>query len=166
MVQSIKFELELEVNGQLPFLDALIIKTNNGFKFKIYRKPTHVDSYIHYFSNHHASIKKSVFSGMFLRALRICDPEHLNNEIQHINLTAKKLCYPDEFVNNCWMQAGKTFYQIRNQQPFNVKNLLSLPYYHELVPVTKILKSLNINVVFNYESVIKKNINKKQPSFG
>ena len=53
------------------------------------------------------------------------------------------------------LQARKTFYQVRDQQPFNVKNLLSLPYYHELVPVTKILKSLNINVVFKYESVIK-----------
>ena len=121
LVPSIKFKLELEVNGQLPFLDTLVMKSSTGFKFKIYRKPTHVDAYIHYFSNHHESIKKSVFSGMFLRALRICDPEYLNDEIHHINLIAERLCYPEEFINKSWMKARQTYYQVREQQPFNLK---------------------------------------------
>ena len=163
LVPSIKLKLEVEVDGKLPFLDTLIIKSNNGFKFKVYRKPTHVDAYIHYFSYHHDSVKKSVFSGMFLRALRVCDPEHIDDEINHINQIAKKLCYPNEYINNCWMQARKTFYQIGDQQPFNLRNILSLPYHHELKPITRILKSLNINVVFKYESVIKNVLIRNSP---
>ena len=163
LVPSIKFKVELEVNGQLPFLDTLIIRTNNGFKVKIYRKPKHVEAYIHYFSSHHDSIKRSVFSGMFLRALRVCDPEYFSDEYEHINLVAKKLCYPEVFINNCWMQARKSFYELRVKQPFNVKNILCLPYYQELTPIIQILKSLDIGVVFKYESVMRNMLIKNSP---
>ena len=100
---------------------------------------------------------------MFLRALRICDPEHIDDEINHINQIAKKLCYPNEYINNCWMQARKTFYQIGDQQLFNLRNIHSLPYHHELKPITRILKSLDINVAFKYESVIKNVLIRNSP---
>lgn len=50
LVASIKFKIELESdNNSLLFLDTVIINTNNYLKFKIDRKSTQVDSYIHYF---------------------------------------------------------------------------------------------------------------------
>ncbi len=55
--ESIKFTLELESNGSLPFLDCLITKqphfNDNSFDFHIdiYRKPTHSNRIIHWNSN-------------------------------------------------------------------------------------------------------------------
>ena len=54
---------------------------------------------------------------MFLRALKVCDPEYLDTELQHINLVAKKLCYPESFINMAWMQARKAYYESGNKQP-------------------------------------------------
>ena len=47
---TIKFTAEYEINGKLPFLDTLVHRTGNIFKFSIYRKPTHSNMYLHYFS--------------------------------------------------------------------------------------------------------------------
>ena len=111
LVPSIQFKIELEVEGKLPFLDTIIIKSSNGFKFKVYRKATHVNSYIHFYSNHHDTIKKSVFSGMFLRALRICDPEYIDEEVTEIRTIALNFCYAKQFIDKCWIQAKSNFYE-------------------------------------------------------
>ncbi|CAF3457421.1 unnamed protein product, partial [Rotaria socialis] len=68
---TIKFTVENEgVNG-LPFLDVFVSRSEMGFPcFKVYRKQTHTNNYIHAFSGHCESVKKGVISGLFLRALR------------------------------------------------------------------------------------------------
>jgi len=49
---NIKFTYKVEQGGQLPFLDLLLNRTENGgLKLQIYRKPTHTDQYL-YFSSH------------------------------------------------------------------------------------------------------------------
>nr|XP_053646089.1 uncharacterized protein LOC128698052 [Cherax quadricarinatus] len=48
---SIKFTLELENNGKLPFLDVLLYRSPDSDKllFKVYRKPTNKDDLIHFY---------------------------------------------------------------------------------------------------------------------
>ena len=78
LVPSINFKYEFEENGKLPFLDVLLIKDNFGkLSFNVYRKKTHCNLYIHYFSNHHHSTTSPVISSVFLRAYRICSPQGL-----------------------------------------------------------------------------------------
>jgi len=51
--QNIKFTYEVEQGSQLPFLDLLLNRTENGgLKLQIYRKSTHIDQYLN-FSSHH-----------------------------------------------------------------------------------------------------------------
>ena len=52
-------------------------------------------SYIHYYSSHALSIKLSTFSGMFLRALKICLDEYLLEEIDFIFSIGRKHKNPD-----------------------------------------------------------------------
>ena len=164
LVPSISFKLEKEVNGCLPFLDTLIIRSDNGFKFKVYKKPTHVDSYIHFTSNHHRSVKRAIFSGMFLRALRICSPEYLDEEFNNIKEVAKKLCYPEPFIDYCLEKAKRRYYNSNNNdKQFCTKNMLILPYHEELTDIVRLLKPLNINVMFKYENTIKKKLIKNSP---
>ena len=81
LVPSIKFTVEVENEGILPFLDVLIHRDDRNLRFSIYRKPTNISSYVHYYSAHTRKVKISVFSSMFLRCLHICSPEFIFNTI-------------------------------------------------------------------------------------
>ena len=84
LVPSIEFSIEEEIDFKIPFLDVLIERVEHNFKFTIYRKPTNICSYIHYYSSHALSIKLAKFSGMFLKALKICSDDYLLEEIEFI----------------------------------------------------------------------------------
>ena len=59
--QNIKFSMEEEINGELAFL-GISLKQNNGkISVLVYRKPTHIDQYLHYSSHHEKSCKESCF---------------------------------------------------------------------------------------------------------
>ena len=47
-------------------------------------------SYIYFYSNHSINVKKATFCGMFLRALRVCSEEFLEDEINYIFDIGKK----------------------------------------------------------------------------
>ncbi|XP_055590291.1 uncharacterized protein LOC129742418 [Uranotaenia lowii] len=69
---SIKFTVEKEVEGKLPFLDLLIQrKEDNTLKFGIYRKPTSTDRYITVDSNHFGAQKQAAFHSMAHRLYHI-----------------------------------------------------------------------------------------------
>ena len=92
----IQFTLEEERDNQLPVLDVLIMRDENHRpKFSVYRKPTHKDDYIHFFSAHSEKIKSGAIIGLFLRALRICSPEYLEEEFGTIITAFKRLQYPE-----------------------------------------------------------------------
>ena len=155
LVDSIKFTLEEEKEGSLPFLDCTILRHGNELKFKIYRKPTNVCSYIHYYSSHPDSVKRSVFSSMFLRALRICSPEYVDEEIRNIYEIGYNLRYPKHVLDTAYDSAKKTFYNPQPKQTFTKNNLLILPFQENLVEVPKLLRNFNVNVVFKNSNTVK-----------
>ena len=163
LVPSIKFTYEEERDFCLPFLDVNVHRTPNGFKFSVYRKPTHVCSYIHYYSNHSDKIKKATFSSMFLRALRVCSPDFLSEEFQYIFSISEKLKYPNYFIQCALRKAQKTFYSVDTREPFNHQNLLVLPYSNLLMTVPQFCKNFNINVVFSFPNTLKNVLIKNSP---
>ncbi|GJQ80091.1 hypothetical protein Trydic_g19374 [Trypoxylus dichotomus] len=53
--------MELERDGQHPFLDVLVNRNRDRtLGHRIYRKPTHADRYLHYNFNHHPKQKCAV----------------------------------------------------------------------------------------------------------
>ena len=74
------------------FLDVDVIATcwNNRPQFKIYRKTTHSNLYIHAFSGHSDKIKEAAINNIFQRAYRLCDPQFLDHEIEFIYEIFKK----------------------------------------------------------------------------
>ena len=65
--KKIKWEAVFEKDGQLPFLDVLVVRNEDGsFTTTVYRKPTHSDRYLCWTSNH--PVKDKLSSG--IRALR------------------------------------------------------------------------------------------------
>ena len=92
--------IEHEKFAAIPFLDTEIVRTGNQVKFKVYRKPTNREDYVHFFSVHTDKVKRGIVIGFFLRAFRVCSEEYLEEEIQHIILSFMKLKYPKGFLLN------------------------------------------------------------------
>ena len=67
---NIKFTLELEnTNGQgLPFLDTITRSRGTEIHVDVYRKPTHTDRYLDFFSCHPLYHKRSVVNTLLKRA--------------------------------------------------------------------------------------------------
>ena len=104
-IMWVKFEIE--DNNALPFLDCQVIKdlTNLHPIFKIYRKPTHSNSYIHAFSNHHISVKLGTMANIFLRALKICDTKFIEEEMDYIFNSFAKLGYSSILIDKAYFRA-------------------------------------------------------------
>lgn len=163
LAPSIKFTVEVENDCKLPFLDCLIHRVEKRFLFSIYRKPTHVCSYIHFYSAHHDKVKLSVFSSMFLRALRICSPQFIDDEFKTIYDIGVMLKYPKAFLDKSLNVAKKSFYRPERLPAFDVKNMLVLPYNSKFIQVPHLLKFFNVNVAFSNNCTIKKLLIKNSP---
>jgi len=103
---SIKFTYEVQQDGKLPFLDLVLVRTDNGgLKFLVYRKPTHTDQYLN-FSSHHSIVHKlSVVRTLMERSqCLVSDAVDRERENVHIEDTLHICGYPK------W-----TFDKVRNQ---------------------------------------------------
>ena len=114
---NIQFTLESETNQELPFLDVRIIRTIENLQFKVYRKQTNKEDYIHYYSGHNQRIKTGVLIGFFLRAYRVCSSIYLEEELNHIIDMFSKLKYPLWTILKCKHKAKN----IRETSPTTVK---------------------------------------------
>ena len=95
---SISFTMELEEDGQLPFLDVLVKRRGGGLSTTVFRKKTHTDRYIHYTSNHHPKTKLGVIKCLKARAEKICNDNHMKGEVKHLKNVFKKNGYPIRII--------------------------------------------------------------------
>ncbi len=82
----IKFTIEEEIDGKLPFLDTCIILEDDGsLNTKVYRKPTHTDQYLNWSSNRHLEHKRSVVRTLLDRVETIVSKQNdKKEEIKHV----------------------------------------------------------------------------------
>ena len=67
---SIRFTVETEGEGQLPYLDVRVSRVETGesrLSIEIYRKPTHSSRYLQFSSHHSDNAKSSVARALFGR---------------------------------------------------------------------------------------------------
>ncbi|XP_011858392.1 PREDICTED: uncharacterized protein LOC105555949, partial [Vollenhovia emeryi] len=97
---NIQFTMETEQNSQIPFLDVLVRRNEDGtLSHNVYRKPTHTDRYLHANSHHHPAQKNSVISSLVHRALSISEPAALNGELNHLHRTLTRNGYSSRNIN-------------------------------------------------------------------
>lgn len=76
--------MEGDVHGQLPFLDVLVYRKQDGsVGHSVYRKHTHTDFYLNALSYHPAQ-KWAVLKTLVYTALAIADCDSLNQELDHL----------------------------------------------------------------------------------
>ena len=169
---TIKFTVEQEVDGKLPFLDVMVIhnKDTRQFSFKVYRKPTHTENYIHFYSQHSETVKRNIVVNMFHRAFKICDPIFIDEEIHHLFNTFEKIGYPTYFINNCLSMARKRHYNPTPRKPFQLGNNITLPYSKELEGISRTLDHVNnhikkedsVNLSFSYNNTLRSRLVRNQ----
>ena len=96
----IRFTVEEENDGSLPFLDVLFQRQQDGHVTRtVYQKPTHTNRYVQFDSHHPAPVKAGIVQGLAERALRVCSStEEQNMELERIVSVMGRNGYPRRFV--------------------------------------------------------------------
>jgi hypothetical protein len=98
--KNIRFTIEIEQDGHLPFLDIDIYRRADGtLGHKLYRKPTHTNLYLQQNSHHHP-------------ARVLCDNDSLPQELDFLSTIFKNNGYSQQQIN----QARKPATQTRKDQ--------------------------------------------------
>ncbi|XP_053692022.1 uncharacterized protein LOC128740504 [Sabethes cyaneus] len=131
---SIRFTVEKEQDGTLPFLDLRIsIKEDKTLKFGIYRKPTSTDRFITSDSNHFGAQKQAAFHSMAHRLFNIpLEEEEFNAEREKIHKIAGQNGYDSNFVNKILRKHERKRHRQNAttlQPDSDEKVRISLPFY-------------------------------------
>jgi hypothetical protein len=98
---AIKFTMEKELNEQLPFLDVLVRRRGDGSIARtVYRKPTSVGQYIHFYSFVPLKRKRNLIKNLTFRARRICSSDNIEQELSNLVKIFLKNGYPDKFIKS------------------------------------------------------------------
>ena len=147
----------------MPFLDLNITRSPQGLTFGVYRKTTHTDLYTHFYSAHPTATKKGTINSLFLRAFRLCSPEHLQSEIEHIRSAFLRVKYPDYVINEALSKAKRRFHNPAICERPRAKYHLSLPYTDELLALRPALAKLNVSTSFFSNNTIGHQLSKTGP---
>ncbi|XP_026326149.1 uncharacterized protein LOC113234841 [Hyposmocoma kahamanoa] len=91
---KITFTVECEQNGVLPFFDVLVRREHNGrLSHAVYQKATHTDRYLRADSHHHPAHLASVLRTLINRALKLCDPDYIDAELNHVKVGRWEGCW-------------------------------------------------------------------------
>lgn len=123
--EKVKFTMEKEHENSLAFLDVKVIRKQDGsIGHTVFRKSTHTDRYLHATSHHHPSNLQSVISSLVNRAHKICDPDHLKEELKHVDSALEKNGYSlkqrtwqpkPKIQQNSIMEEKKSFFTIHKR---------------------------------------------------
>ena len=147
---KIQFTLENEEHGTLPFLDVAIIRSENTVKYRVYRKKTSQEDFIHYLSAHSDRIKSGVVIGFFLRAFRICSEQYLDAEVGHIFEAFTRLMYPKAFLLRCLRKAKKIKSKAKQTslaRDRSAQKLIVIPSNSKTSSIAKTLKKAGVKIV-------------------
>ena len=126
--QSLTFTHEKEVNGKLPFLDVLVEKCNTKFLTSVYRKPSFSGQYNRWDSLGSKS-RKNIFIGTLVhRALAICLPSKLTQELDFFRLILCSNGFPENVINSRIKRKIEEFKLPPKEGPEKCPVYLKLPW--------------------------------------
>ena len=126
--QSLNFTHEKEVNGKLPFLDVLVEKSNKKFLTSVYRKPSFSGQYNRWDSFGPKSRKNNLIGTLVHRALKICSPSKLSQEIDFIRSILYSNGYPENVINSRIKRKIEQFKLPPKEGPEQCPVYLKLPW--------------------------------------
>ncbi|XP_068761831.1 uncharacterized protein [Montipora capricornis] len=160
--QHISFTIEEENNNQIAFLDALVTRKDNDLIIEVYRKPTHTDRYLDFFSHHDKRHKTSTAETLLHRATNLPSTKQgKEKELIHVIDALRSNNYPQNVISNILKKKSST--QQTNPiptpeelvcmffkwvAPSEFSNYAVLPYIYGISqPLTRLLRKHDIRVV-------------------
>lgn len=95
---NLKFTMEMESNGKLPFLDVLVHRFSEGFHTSIFRKPTSCGLLLNFHSFCPFHYKTGLIHSFFDRARKLCSPDFLDDELKFLTSIFMKNDYPPQVI--------------------------------------------------------------------
>lgn len=155
---DLKFTVELEENGKLPFLDVLLLKNQNSLDFKIYRKPTNNNRFLSYSSGHARQVKIGLIISLTDRIFSICSPKFVEEELSFLRKILISNMYPEWLINQTFSKRRKRFLEISKEvlETTREKDVFcSLPYVPGLSEKLKrILQSNGLRVALKSNNTL------------
>lgn len=145
---DIKFTMEIENNGSLPFLDVLVKRLPDGrLGHSVYRKPTHTDRYLHANSHHHPAQKLSVVNSLVHRAISISQTDNLQSELDHVQKSLQNNGYRKTDIQSTIKRRLNPKSRIKNDEV--TKTVAFLPYISRVTDrIGKVLRKHKVKTVF------------------
>ena len=150
---SIKFTVELEKDGTLPFLDTLLRrKEGGGLDVTVYRKPTHTDRYLNFQSHHPSHVKRGLVRCLYDRARSVTNSEdNLQKEEDHIARVLKQNGYPGAFIRSSALPPPQDAEESLETEPQEEDRppLVMLPYVAGVSEdIRRVCRKFDMRVVF------------------
>ncbi|XP_072014851.1 uncharacterized protein [Amphiura filiformis] len=163
--ESIKFTFEEEKNGQIPFLDTLIVRKPDGsVKLLVYRKPTHTDQYLNFKSEHPLHQKMGVIRTLFDRMNSVVtETEDRTQEEERVRAALKTCGYPDwamDRVKNQMHNKNKDADKSRSKKSKTTeeksKGMVVIPYVSGLSErIQRVLKKHKVDTAMKPHRTLK-----------
>ena len=149
---TIKFTVEQEEDGTLPFLDTLLRRREDGsLDVSVYRKPMHTDRYLHFESHHPTHVKRGVVRCLHDRAGRVISTQdNLQKEVDHLARVLKQNGYPANFIRNASTPPTQETADVSSPEEEQEKGpLVVIPYVVGMSEdIRCVCRKFNIRVVF------------------
>lgn len=155
---NIKFTVEQEIDGKLPFLDILLTKNDNKISTSVYRKPTFTGLGINFLSFVPEQFKENAIKTLIYRCYNICsDWEYIHNELMFLITFFQSNNFPLYLIyDNIKTFLNKTFKTVPTSNTDKPKyQYIVLPFYGLLSysirkTLHKLLKKRYPDTVFRY----------------
>jgi Reverse transcriptase (RNA-dependent DNA polymerase) len=150
---KIQFTMEVEVNGQLPFLDVLVKKKpNSTLSHTVYRKPTHTNRYLNAASHHHPTQIRAVAYTLATRSRRIADEDNMKAEAGLLREALLKNGFPNRLIHKALHRQPSHKPKEEKEEP---RALAFLPYVEGTTDrISKLLANENIKTIFSTDRKI------------
>ena len=100
MHSNLKFTLEVEAEGKIPFLDLCIDHVNDKLSSTSYCKPTDTGLIMNYHALAPKCYKRSVVEGFVHRVYRACSSwENFHNNAEKVKMILQRNQYPQDFYD-------------------------------------------------------------------
>lgn len=151
---QIKFTLEQEINGQLPYLDTLEIRSGNKLKIDWYQKPTSSGRIINFYSCQPKNIIMNTANNLIKRVLTISDELFHQDNIKKIKEILKKNAFPDNIIKRLLQVENKQTKVIDGNQKW-YKSMTYVPGISERIEKSDIYDKDNYKIAPRSENTLR-----------
>lgn len=130
---SVQFDLEVEQDQCLNFLDMTLMSKNGKIMCKWYQKATASGRYVNFLSVQPTAIKKNVALNLARRIICLSHSSYRYEMIRRGKQLLIENCYPEKFVNRIFRQVLQRVDRQNNDElcpknDFNIDKVIAIPY--------------------------------------